>query len=82
MYSLTECSSSYSDTTGSLWFNSKYEDSKFNADISNNNAFKSFENEAKLSDNTILKNATMAVPLKYLTNFWRSLEMQLMNCKL
>ena len=82
MYSLTECSSSYSDTTGSLWFNSKYEDSNFNADISNNNAFKSFENEAKLSDNTILKNATMAVPLKYLTNFWRSLEMQLMNCKL
>ena len=31
--------------------------------------------------NRILKNATFAVPLKYLSNFWRSLEMLLINCK-
>ena len=31
--------------------------------------------------NGILKNATIAVPLKYLSNFWRSLEMPLINCK-
>ena len=31
--------------------------------------------------NRILKNATIAVPLKYLSNFWRSLEMLLINCK-
>ena len=29
----------------------------------------------------ILKNATIAVPLKYLSKFWRSLEMQLINCQ-
>ena len=29
----------------------------------------------------ILKNATDAVPLKYVSNFWRSLEMTLINCK-
>ena len=28
-----------------------------------------------------LKNATIAVPLKYLSNFWRSVETPLINCK-
>ena len=31
--------------------------------------------------NGILKNATIVVPLKYLSNFWRSLKMPLINCK-
>ena len=31
--------------------------------------------------NGILKNAAIAMPLKYLSNFWRSLEMPLINCK-
>ena len=31
--------------------------------------------------NGILKTATIAVPLKYLSNFRRSLEMPLINCK-
>ena len=29
----------------------------------------------------ILRNATIAVPLKYLRDFWRSLEMPLINSK-
>ena len=32
--------------------------------------------------NGILRYATIAVPLKYLSNFWRSLEMPLINCKI
>ena len=28
-----------------------------------------------------LKNVTIAMPLKYLSNFWRSLETRLINCK-
>ena len=31
--------------------------------------------------NGILRNVTIAVPLKYLSNFWRSLEMSLIRCK-
>ena len=31
--------------------------------------------------NGILRNATTVVPLKCLSNFWRSLEMPLINCK-
>ena len=37
-----EYSSSYSDTTGSLWFYFKVEAANFKADIMKNNNFKSF----------------------------------------
>ena len=32
--------------------------------------------------NRLFLNAQIAVPLKYLSNFFRSLEMRLINCKL
>ena len=32
--------------------------------------------------NKVFKNVKIAVPLKYLSNFWRSLEMPLNNCKI
>ena len=66
-------SSNYSETTGSKWFYSKEKGTTFNADIVDNNNFKSFEYRPKLLGNTkadgkngILKNATIAVPLKHL----------------
>ena len=43
MYDLIEYTSNYSKTTGSLWFYSKDEATNFNADIANNNNFKSFK---------------------------------------
>ena len=73
------------ETTGDYGF---IEATDVNADISNDNNFKSFKYKAKLlqdtetvNSNGILKNATAAVPLKDLSNFWRSLEMPLINCK-
>ena len=52
---------------GSLWFYSKDEATNFDANIRNNNFFKSFEYKAKLLENTatdgnnsILRNATIA----------------------
>ena len=88
MYNLLEYSSNYSDTTGSLWFYSKDEGTNFNADIVDGNAFNSFSYEAKLLGNTvahggngILRNIKIVVRLKYLSNFWRPLEMPLVNCK-
>ena len=84
-----EYSSNYSEITRSLWFYSKDEATNFNLDIENNNDFKSFEYNPKLLGNTVvdgangvLRNATIAVLLKYLSNFWRSLEMPLINCKI
>ena len=89
MYNLIEHSSNYTEKTGSSRFYSKYQATDFNANIANNNNFKSFEYNAKLLGNTvaqpanaaygIFKNATIAVPLKYLSNFWRLPEMPLIN---
>ena len=80
MYNLIDYSSNYFEATGTLWFYSKYKATNFGADIANDNNFKSFKYKAKLLENTeadgtnvILRNATIAVPLKYLSNFWRSL---------
>ena len=87
MYNLLNCSSDYFERTESLWFYSKDEVTNFNADFPNDN-FRSFEYKAKLLENTeadngngILKNATIVVPLKYVSSFQRPLEMHLINYK-
>ena len=38
--------------------------------------------DAVNNTNSSVKEAKIVVPLKYLSNFWRSLEMSLNNCKL
>ena len=95
MYSLIEYSLNYSDTNysaDSSWFYSKDEATNFDADIGNNDDFKFFNYKARLLADTIaqpapninggiLKNETSAVPLLYLSNFWGSLSMSLINCK-
>ena len=43
IYNSKEYSSNYSETTGSLWFYSKEEAANFNADIADDNNFKSFK---------------------------------------
>ena len=88
MYNSIEYSSSYSETTGILWFYSKEEATNFNAYIANDNNFKSLKCKTKLLGNTdadggngILRNAPIALPLKYLSNFCRSFKIPLIDCK-
>ena len=91
MYNLIEYSWNYSETTGDLSFYSKNKATDFNADIVNDNDFKPFKYNAKLLRNIaaqddhaaygIPKNVTIAMPLTYLSNSWRSFEMPLINCK-
>ena len=76
MYNLIECISNYSETTGSLWFYFQHEIIDFNAGIANDEDFKSYKYKAKLLGNTAadgvngnLRNATIAVWFKYLSNF-------------
>ena len=85
---ILEYSLDFSDTTGSLWFYSKDEATNFNANIVDANDFKYFRNKAKLLGNTIsyganeiIRNTTIAVPSKYLSNCWRLLGKPLVNCK-
>ena len=83
MYNLIECSDNYSDALGSLW-QFKRDEITNNADVSNDNA-PSFKYKANLIGNTEAngtKNGVkIAVPLKYLSSFWKSLEMPSINCK-
>ena len=81
MYNLIEHSSNYSETTESWWFCSKDEATNSDADIANNN-IKSLGNTEAGGNNGILKNVTIAVPSTYLSNFWRSFKMPLIDCKI
>ena len=86
MYNLIEYRDKYSDTSGSLW-NFKRDEIIENINITNNNS-SYFKYKSNLignpnADGTNRKkeNVKIAVPLKYLSNSWRSLEMPLINCK-
>ena len=86
MYNLIEYSDNYSDTSGSLW-NFKRDEIIGNINITNNTS-SSFKYKSNLIGDTDAdganrrkENVKIAVPLKYLSNFWRSLEMPLINCK-
>ena len=89
MYNLTEYSDNYSDTLGRLWQFKRDEVPDNNADLifDNSQPFKyKVALAGKTKDtvggtNSSVKDAKIVVPLKYLSNFWRSLEMPLMNCK-
>ena len=85
MYNLIEYSDNYSDTSGSLW-NFKRDEIINNADVTNDNNASSFKYKANLIGNTEYngrKNGVkIAVPLRYLSNFWKSIEMPLINCKI
>ena len=89
MYNFIEFSDNYSDTSGSLWQFKKDEVPVNNADLTIDKS-QSFKYKAVLvgktadavgGTNRSVKKAKIVVPLKYLSNFWRSLEMPLINCK-
>ena len=84
MYNLSGYSDNYSDNSGSLWGN-KRDGVTNNEDVTNDNNASSFKYKASIIDNTeangTKNRVKTAVPLKYLSNFWRSLEMPLINCK-
>ena len=85
MYNLIEYSGNYSDTSGRLW-QFKNDGNLGNVSAANSTSFKyksSFIRESTaVGNNRIFKSVKIAFPLKYLSNFWRSLEMTLINCKI
>ena len=84
MYNLIEYGDLYSDTSGSLW-NFKRGEIEGDVDLTIDSA-SSFKYQANLianTENNRAKNGVkIAIPLKYLSNFWRSLEMSLINCEI
>ena len=85
MYKLIECSDNYCDTSGSLW-GFKRDEIDNNAEVTNDDNAPSFKYKASNIGNTKSNGSKnevkIAVPLKYLSNNWRSLEMPLINCKI
>ena len=76
MYNLTKYSDNYAKATVSLW--------QYCKDIPALNANDSFNFKAKITGQTGddgTKDVELMVPLKYLSNFWRTLEMPLINCE-
>ena len=83
MYNLIEYSDNYSDTSGSLWQFKRHEiegdvDLTVNGNHIPNNSSSFKYKSSSIADRNGVK---IAVPLKYLRNFSRSLEMPLINCK-
>ena len=88
MYNLIEYGNNYSETCGRLWQYCKEIPAVNNdGDIINfngANATDSFNFKTKITGQTNddgIINVEIMVPLKYLSNFWRTLEMRLINCE-
>ena len=88
MYNLIECSDNCEKTTVSLW--QYYKDIPARdaddeiTELRRNNTTDSFKFKAKITGQTGddgTKDVEIMVPLKYLSNFWRTLEMPLINCE-
>ena len=88
MYNLIEYSDNYAKTTGNLWQYCKDIPARDANNIiekfTGNNTTDSFNFKAKITGRTGnggTKDVEIIVPLKYLSNFWRTLEMPLINCE-
>ena len=88
MYNLIEYSDNYAKTTGSLWEYSKdilaRNDNNEITVFTRNNLTDSFNFKVKFTGqtgNNGTKDVEIMVPIKYLSNFWRALEMLLINCE-
>ena len=87
VYNLIEYSDDYSNTSGSLWQYFKEIPAVNNAgnivDFNGANATDSFNFKTKITsqtgDNGRMDNVEIMVPLKYLSNFCRTIEMPLIN---
>ena len=84
MNNVIEYSDNYSDILGSLW-GFKRDDVVNNANVTNNDNTPLFKYKASFITNAEAdrteNGVKIAVPLKYLSNFWRSLEIPLINSK-
>ena len=79
MYNLIEYSDNYAKTTGSLWQHFRDEP---DVNVEDSESLKS---KIKITRKTPAagneKDVEIMVPLKYLSNFWKTLEIPLINCE-
>ena len=80
---LLEYSDNYQDATGSLYQFKRDKPPDDNANVANNTTSLVYKSKpiSRTDDNNV-NNVKLVVPLKYIGNFFRSLEMPLVNCKI
>ena len=90
MYNLLEYSKIYRKTTGSLWNyyreepSSSTDNNNITHSILNSKSFDyktNFMENGVTHDNLTKNDVKVVVPLKYLSNFWRHLNIPLINCE-
>ena len=89
VYDLIEYSDNYQDSSATLYQYKRHEPPEANAindlttDTSSSFKYKvSLLGNPEVANNKARRNVKVVVPLKYLSNFFRSLEMPLINCKI
>ena len=89
MYNLIEYSDNYQDSSATLYQYKRDEPPEANAiadlTVNNSSSFKykiSLLGDRNVVGGIVRLNVKVVVPLKYLSNFFRSLEMPLINCKI
>ena len=89
MYNLIEYSDNYQDSSATLYQYKQDEppegDPIPNLAVDNSSSFKykvELLGDPVVANNIVRRNVKVVVPLKYLSNFLRSLEMPLINCKI
>ena len=93
MYNLLEYSGNYSMTSGSLWnyyrvevnYSQGENENKFRINNNKTTATKPFEYKTKIigsTQNNNILDAEVVVPLKHFSNFWKCLDLPLINCEI
>ena len=85
MYNLIEYSDNYQDSSATLYQYKREDDAAADLTADNSSSLKykiSLLGNPVVANNIARRNVKIVVPLKYLSNFFRSLEMPLINCKI
>ena len=90
MYNLLEYSKTYKKTTGSLWnyyrdepsdsFSTNSESFKYTTSIVGNTYDVGVDEQNYDTNKAGTKETKVVIPLKHLNNFWRNLDILLINC--
>ena len=79
LYNLIAYTDNYAKTSGSLW---QYYRDEANNNLADSESFKfKVKITGKTPNDDNEKDIEIMVPLKYLSNFWRTLELPLINCE-
>ena len=85
MYNLIECSDNYSETSEDCKDIPAADNNNPIVNFAENNLTDRFNFKAKMTgqiEDARTKNVEIMVPLKYLSNFWRTLKMPIINCEI